>query len=232
MDNPNNNEQYSEFLSKRKQGEIFFRKLVGNIVQGVKNAAEEVTEHIDRLTDQNQDTPSVLTLKEVVSFALELQHEYPEIVSTRLCYFEDKGGKKVFAQTMINGEGESVFADSEKSQLVGRLFPETMTVSPEIKELFTGQVECIFQLPQNEITFTEVLEWGLAEQKKNPKISAVQFRLLQNNQGYVLTALDSTEKGVYSDTETIIQKTFPANAKIDERLKMLLDGNSAIIPLE
>lgn len=218
------------FLSKRKQSEVYFANM---IKKGFDKFVETITGGILPIP------PVELTMKDIVSYAFDRQLEYPEIVSTRIAYFEQQDGEKVFAQTMLNEKGESVFADAEKQNFVGRIFPKSTTISQEIKDLLADNVDCIIKLPELELTFKDVVQWGQNAKKNNPKVSAVRFTRFigsaADKQSYVLTALDSTGKEIFADTEkkTVLGKNYPHTTKINGQLKELLEDDvTCIIPLE
>lgn len=226
MSNPLNDD---EFLSKQKQSVVYFTDLLTRMKD---KFIETITGEIVT------PSPVELTLKDVVTFALERQNDYPEIVSTRIAYFEQKDGEKVFAQTMLNEKGESVFADAEKQNFVGRVFPKSTTISQEIKDLLVDNVDCVIQLPETEITFKDVVQWGQNAKSNNPKVSSVRFsRFIGGNdkESYVITALDSTGKEIFADSErkTVVGKNYPYTTKIDGQLKELLEDDvTCIIPLD
>lgn len=227
MSNPFNNDG---FLSKKKQTQAFFSDMLNQW-------KDKIVESITGIGDSAP--PSEVTLKDIVSYALDRQKLYPEIVSTRIAFFVQKTGDRVFAQTMINEKGETVFADAKKQNLVGRIFPKSTVVSQEITNLLADNVDCIIQLPKTEITFKEVLQWGQKAKDNNPRVSAVRLKYGMNGSldqaSYVITALDASGKEIYADPEskTVLGKSFPGNAKLDERLKALLEDDvTCTIPLE
>lgn len=227
MSNPFN---YDGFLSKRKQAQAYFTDRLNQL-------KDKFVESITGISEIHP--PSEVTLKDIVSYALDRQKLYPEIVSTRIAFFVQKTGDRVFAQTMINEKGETVFADAEKQNLVGRIFPKSTLVSPEINNLLADNVDCVIQLPKTEITFKEVLQWGQKAKNNNPRVSAVRLSYGMNGNvdqlSYAITALDASGNEIYADPEskTVLRKSFPVNAKLDERLKALLEDDvTCIIPLE
>lgn len=227
MPNPFNN---GGFLSKKKQTQAIFSDMLN---QWKDKFVESITGIGERVPS------SEVTLKDIVSYALDRQKEYPEIVSTRIAFFIQSTGAKVFAQTMINEKGETVFADAEKENLVGRIFPKTTVVSQEITDLLADNVDCIIQLPKTEVTFKEVLQWGQKAKDNNPRVSAIRLRFGMNGgldqPSCVITALDASGNEIYADPEskTVLEKSFPGNAKLDERLKALLEDDvTCTIPLE
>lgn len=227
MSNPFNNDG---FLSKKKQTQAFFSDMLNQW-------KDKIVESITGIGDSAP--PSEVTLKDIVSYALDRQKEHPEIVSTRIAFFVQSSGAKVFAQTMINDKGETVFADAKKQNLVGRIFPKSTVVSQEITNLLADNVDCVIQLPKTEITFKEVLQWGQKAKDNNPRVSAVRLKYGMNDSldqaSYVITALDASGKEIYADPEskTVLGKSFPGNAKLDERLKALLEDDvTCTIPLE
>ena len=89
----------------------------------------------------------VLTFSEAVDYARECKAQFPQITKTQISSIHnDKTGDTHIVQNMLNENGEYIYIDEKKEEMVGRFFPVNTKLCAQLTELMEGDAKCIIDI--------------------------------------------------------------------------------------